>query len=393
LPAEDSSAISAAAQEAISACQDALEAYPTNARIQYGLGHALLLKGSFKEAVPWLLEAAGAGYEAAQVAVGALYESGRGISQDYAQAMASYKKAADQGNQQAQFSIGQLYASGLGVKQDSAKAIEWQKKAADHGNKTVDQLDKERKAAFQRLQSRAVPPAAAPSDSASTPVASATASIAKAEVIDLSGTWLGTGPWLGDGSTTTEKIQIYQTDNFLVATKITGDDFVPEGDTTFRGVYAVGVSTIQMQGAGRGHVNPRWWDATLTTIDKGHFTIHKESEIFNYERVDDCRTGLKVIDFNGDWIVRSNSDPEVGTPNVRIKQSGDSIEARFIHGNNYIPDNEVHFRGTYTTNPFTAQFQCAQEGYKKATITIKDCNHLSMSTNICSGTLTYERVK
>jgi hypothetical protein len=49
------------------------------------------------------------------------------------------------------------------------------------------------------------------------------------------GTWIGEGyhcPW---GTRHTEKVEIKVNDNFLIATKITGDDCVPAGSQTFSG--------------------------------------------------------------------------------------------------------------------------------------------------------------
>jgi TonB family protein len=78
--------------------------------------------------------AADTGIAASQVNVGFMYESGLGVNQDYAAAMAWYRKAADQGNAQAENNIGNLYAKGLGVHQDDAEAISWFRKAVAKGN-------------------------------------------------------------------------------------------------------------------------------------------------------------------------------------------------------------------------------------------------------------------
>ncbi len=72
--------------------------------------------------------------ESARVAqndIGDLYANGRGVPQDYAQAMAWYRKAADQGNAVAQYNVGSLYERGQGVPQDIAQALAWYRKAAD----------------------------------------------------------------------------------------------------------------------------------------------------------------------------------------------------------------------------------------------------------------------
>jgi len=62
-----------------------------------------------------------------------LYDYGRGVPQDYAEAMRWYRKAADQGNAGAQNNIGTLYDNGQGVRQDLPQARAWMQKAAASG--------------------------------------------------------------------------------------------------------------------------------------------------------------------------------------------------------------------------------------------------------------------
>jgi TPR repeat protein len=56
-----------------------------------------------------------------------------GVKQDYAEAMAWYRKAADQGDATAQSLIGWLYEKGQGVSKDCDQAKAWYQKAADQG--------------------------------------------------------------------------------------------------------------------------------------------------------------------------------------------------------------------------------------------------------------------
>ena len=44
-----------------------------------------------------------------------MYDDGRGVPQDYAQALVWLRKAADQGNAAAQTNLGAMYGLGLGV--------------------------------------------------------------------------------------------------------------------------------------------------------------------------------------------------------------------------------------------------------------------------------------
>jgi TPR repeat protein len=63
-----------------------------------------------------------------------MYRRGEGVPQDYAHAVAWYRKAADQGDALAQTCLGDLYRDGKGVRQDYAQAAAWYRKAADQGN-------------------------------------------------------------------------------------------------------------------------------------------------------------------------------------------------------------------------------------------------------------------
>jgi TPR repeat protein len=57
--------------------------------------------------------------------------NGRGVPQDYAEAVKWFRKAADQGMARAQSDLGFMYADGQGVPQDFAEAVKWFRKAAD----------------------------------------------------------------------------------------------------------------------------------------------------------------------------------------------------------------------------------------------------------------------
>lgn len=126
---------------------------------QYMLGGLLLRQGKSEEAMPWLRLAAQQGQSGgqtllagllikggkedelpeaidllnqavaqndamAQVGMGHLYQAGRGVAQDYAQAAALYKRAAVNGNAEGQLALARLYELGKGVPQDTVKAQE-----------------------------------------------------------------------------------------------------------------------------------------------------------------------------------------------------------------------------------------------------------------------------
>ena len=70
----------------------------------------------------------------AQYSLGFMYQSGKGVTQDHAEAVKWYRKAADQGKAYAQYSLGRMYYTGKGVTRDEAEARKWFEKAAAQGN-------------------------------------------------------------------------------------------------------------------------------------------------------------------------------------------------------------------------------------------------------------------
>jgi len=100
----------------------------------------------------WCLEAAEQGDADAQSMLGYLYENGRGVPQDYAQAAAWYRKAAEQGNVKAQYGLGGLYRYGLGVPQDYAEACFWSDIANALSREREEIVREERKAGRKRTR-------------------------------------------------------------------------------------------------------------------------------------------------------------------------------------------------------------------------------------------------
>jgi len=70
----------------------------------------------------------------AQFGLASAYYRGKGVPQDYAEALRWYKMAADQGEPDAEDGLGYMYVAGRGTKQDYAEALRWYKRAAEHGN-------------------------------------------------------------------------------------------------------------------------------------------------------------------------------------------------------------------------------------------------------------------
>ena len=81
-----------------------------------------------------MLQLAEAGDAELQLALGVMYEQGKGIRQDYTEAVRWYRKAAEeQGFAVAQYNLGRMYEQGKGVRQDYAEAAGWFRKAAELG--------------------------------------------------------------------------------------------------------------------------------------------------------------------------------------------------------------------------------------------------------------------
>ena len=63
-----------------------------------------------------------------------MYYAGRGVPQDYAQAVRWFRSAAERNLAAAQFNLGVMYADGTGVAQDDAEAARWHARAAKQGH-------------------------------------------------------------------------------------------------------------------------------------------------------------------------------------------------------------------------------------------------------------------
>jgi TPR repeat protein len=71
----------------------------------------------------WFKRAAKQGDFHAQANLGVMYYKGRGVKQNYAEAMRWYKMAADQGYVDAIDEVGAMYHDGQGVEKDKIKAF------------------------------------------------------------------------------------------------------------------------------------------------------------------------------------------------------------------------------------------------------------------------------
>ena len=69
--------------------------------------------------------------------IGNNYYMGKGVPQDYQQAMEWYRKAAVQGHAGAQHNLGYCYQYGQGVPKDISRAKEYYRKAVEQGSETA----------------------------------------------------------------------------------------------------------------------------------------------------------------------------------------------------------------------------------------------------------------
>ena len=69
------------------------------------------------------------GVASAQQNLGFMYANGRGVPQDFKEAVRWYRLAADQGHAGAQNNLGAMYNNGLGVPQDFKEAVRWKVRA------------------------------------------------------------------------------------------------------------------------------------------------------------------------------------------------------------------------------------------------------------------------
>ena len=70
----------------------------------------------------------------AQVALGFMYNYGKGVVEDHKEAVKWYRLAADQGYAPAQYNLGDMYRDGKGVVVDHKEAVKWYRLAAEQGN-------------------------------------------------------------------------------------------------------------------------------------------------------------------------------------------------------------------------------------------------------------------
>lgn len=94
-----------------------------------------LLKGDWgNETFLQMRSYAEQGIAEAQYYLGLMYDDGKGVERDAAQAAEWYRKAAEQGIAAAQSNLGAMYETGDGVQTDRGMAEKWYRLAAGQGD-------------------------------------------------------------------------------------------------------------------------------------------------------------------------------------------------------------------------------------------------------------------
>ena len=96
-------------------------------------GMAAAKREDYATALAKWRRAAQQGNHIAQEFIGSMYYEGKGVAQDYKEAVRWYQQAAKQGNSSAQLNLGFMYSEGNGVAQDYKEAVRWYKLAAVQG--------------------------------------------------------------------------------------------------------------------------------------------------------------------------------------------------------------------------------------------------------------------
>ena len=95
---------------------------------------ALAASAQEPQSLEELIQLAEQGDANAQFNLGAAYDEGTGVGQDYAEAVRWYRLSAEQGDASAQYNLGGMYDEGTGVGQDDAEAVRWWTLAAEQGD-------------------------------------------------------------------------------------------------------------------------------------------------------------------------------------------------------------------------------------------------------------------
>ena len=104
----------------------------------YQNGHGV--RQNYAIAMKWYRKAAAGGFALAMANLGQMYYFGFGLTKDYKIAFQWFSKAAKAGNDIGMSKLGIMYAKGQYVAENSTKALYWLQKAARLGNQEAQQV-------------------------------------------------------------------------------------------------------------------------------------------------------------------------------------------------------------------------------------------------------------
>ena len=118
----------------LAVCEEAVNAEPAKARLQFLLGNVYDYLKRYPEAARHYTIAAEAGDADAMSSLGVLAIYGHGMLIDKQRAFDLFSKAAAAGQAGAMGNLGSMYAMGFAVKKDPAQALTWYERAIDAGS-------------------------------------------------------------------------------------------------------------------------------------------------------------------------------------------------------------------------------------------------------------------
>lgn len=122
------------AADAVAACADAVNRFPTISRFPYQLGRAFFAAQNYDDALTNYKKAFELGSVRALFTLGTTYDRGDGVERDPVRARFYYEIAAQRKFAPAVVNLAALYETGTGVTQDPAKAYELYRQAGDLGD-------------------------------------------------------------------------------------------------------------------------------------------------------------------------------------------------------------------------------------------------------------------
>jgi len=100
-----------------------------DAQAQFALGNYYFdgrgVAQDYGQALTWYRKSADQGYAPALNQLGYMHQHKFGLPRDYKRALNYYRLAAKKGYAQAEYNLGVMYQSGLGAKRDNKQACEW----------------------------------------------------------------------------------------------------------------------------------------------------------------------------------------------------------------------------------------------------------------------------